>query len=462
MISNFKINSWCYKLFYEHHDFSNVSTKYYFGFDNSFISSVFIPCIVIIFYKIYALLYALIAKKIILIVDRQNQVRLNTVNNRSTVKKQVTQRDKSTNCCHNSFDMTYDLNDQNSEENEKPQNDGGGWNYIRRPGQKFSGESLSAEESDIFGGAQFGAHDDSHNQYYDDRADTLPTGQSEGLNQYYSPTYGTYYGTHPIAEPGGGNPAVVSITQQPEVTNVRPPSMVFVENENPTTNPSVSQNTIVPMDRINWRNIAALALTKLSVIQMNAIVFLKFLFFLLFKVKFFLALIFFKFILLSKFLTTLKLQTLLFFPFLPFFTYLVSPATVAFLIPGWIKNNLPLFNQTDSMYQPNNMTSSDSESKSVANEDSRSLGKVTFRQSAFRMPNSAKFTHFSVRELQLFSTISEIFIKHYPLNVWQNDSIKILNKILDSFQNDVLNSKNCIESIACRMAVLRRTGKIPL
>jgi len=118
------------------------------------------------------------------------------IKNHSTIKKQIqaTKNDESTNCCHNSFDLTYNLDDKNSKENEKL-NDGVGWNHIYRPGQILP-EGSSSVESTLFG---FGVHNDLPNQDYDDRAD--PVGQTEGLNQYYSPTYGTYYGTHPIAEP---------------------------------------------------------------------------------------------------------------------------------------------------------------------------------------------------------------------------------------------------------------------
>lgn len=393
-------------------------------------------------------------------VDRKKNFRLNTKNH-STIKKQIQtiKNDESTNCCQNSFDLTYNLDEKNSKENEKL-NDGDGWNYIHKPGQILHGGSSSVEGSDTLSGALFGigVHNDLLNQDYDDRAD--PVGQTEGLNQYYSPTYGTYYGTHPIAEPDGGSPVVVSNTQQPTMS-IRPTSMVVVENSTPP-NIFVPQNMVLQyMDRINWRKLALLALSKLGMFQINAVIFLKLLLLLSFKVKFFLIFIFFKFILLLKFLTFFKLQTLplLFFPLLPIVTYLMSPTTIGLLIPGWIKSNVELLNKTDSpksLFLPNTLVNSRSETDTI--DHSRNVKNSFFRQRMLRMATSPTFVRFSVLELQLLKIISDTVVKYSPLNEWLYNSIKLLSKILNYFQK-VLDSKNCFKRIACKIAILRKKSR---
>lgn len=213
-------------------------------------------------------------------------------------------KDKSTDCCHSTFDSTNDVVDENSEEKENTMN-GNGWTSIRRPGQKTP-EGLSAVVSQgDSDGFPFGfeVHNSLPSQDYDDTADSVK--QFNGLNQYYSPTYGIYYGTQQIPEPDGITIGS-SVTQSPQLLNM-------------STIQSTTSTSLVAMSKIIWKRIALLALSTVGLTTLYVIAPLKILFFLLFKVKYLLTVKFFKLLLLLNFFIFFNFQLLPLFV-LPFFS----------------------------------------------------------------------------------------------------------------------------------------------
>lgn len=216
-------------------------------------------------------------------------------------------KDKSTDCCHDSFDSINDVGDGNSKENENTMN-GNGWTSIRRPGQKTPEELSTVDsqgDSDGFP-FEFGVHNNLPSQNYDDTADSFK--QFNGLNQYYSPTYGIYYGTQQIPEPDDVTVGS-SITQSPPLLSM-------------STIQSTASTSLVAMLKIIWKRFALLALSKVGLTTLYVIAYLKILFFLLFKVKYLLVFKFFKLLLLLNFFIFFNLQLLPLFvlPFLSIFT----------------------------------------------------------------------------------------------------------------------------------------------
>lgn len=216
-------------------------------------------------------------------------------------------RNKSINCCHDSFDSINDVDDEKSKENESITN-GNGWTSIRRPGQMTSEELSAVDSQDDSDGFpfEFGIHNNLTNQDYDDKADSNK--QFNGLNQYYSPTYGIYYGTQQIPEPDGVTVGG-SITQSPQL-----PSVSAIQN--------TASTSLVAMNRRIWKRIVSLALSKIGLTPLYITAFLKILFFLLFKVKYLLIVKFFKLLSLLNFFTFFNFQLLpfIFLPFILIFT----------------------------------------------------------------------------------------------------------------------------------------------
>lgn len=337
------------------------------------------------------------------------------------------------------------MGNRGSKESENSR-DESGWTTMHGPEQILSGSTTSGN-SDSFSqpssglGLHYTASDD-----YENRYDTSPNRQAgETINEYFSPTYGTYYGTQPIPEPDGLSPIV--IPNRPLSTTSRP--MVIPQSAiTSTVQPSILSNQPVMMSNINWRRIGfILTLVKLWMVKMKAIGFLKALFLLLFKLKFFLVALFFKFILLLKLLLIFKFQVipLLFLPLLPIMVSLAYPLfTVGLLsIPGQIINTI--LGRVNMAVTPASASVSDSSSPSSAVVNS--------------IPGSATITQ---QPVQVLKTIPDSIIDPFRLFKGRSfDFAKSFDPTLQYFFQK-LNSENCVRRMACEMAFAGKTGKIPI
>jgi len=256
-------------------------------------------------------------------------------------------------------DSTLDVDDKGLKEVKNP-NYGVGWTTVFWPEQTFISKLISSEISEGIGGLSrpffgIGVLNPSR-KYYDNELDP-PTRQitmPPGLNEYFAPSIGTYFGTNPLVLPNGETSVLVSRPttdlQVPEVPNTNsqvPNTSPQVPNTNsqvPTINPQSSniQNVQIPtqspqqymtaMSNVNWQNVGILLwLIKLGLFKLKAVGFINTLFLFLFKIKLILTFVIFKFIFIFNILLFSKFFMSPLF-LLPLFSILVSIFSPTFMV----------------------------------------------------------------------------------------------------------------------------------
>jgi len=251
-------------------------------------------------------------------------------------------------------------------------NEENGWTLLFKPEQLFISNRTSLEIIESVSGLSRPSFEigvlNPPSEYDEDRLDPL-TRQAAGhpgLNTYYAPSIGIYYGNYPLVFPNGEmstlvsgpntnptvpspNPLAVPNTnskviifpesstnpQTPIVTN--PESLNIMNVQIPT--PSSDQYRI-KLSNLNWRRVGLLlAIIKLGLVKLKSVGFIKIFFFLL-KLKLLLILVLFKTISIFNMLLFSKFVVIPLFllPLLPIIVSMISPKFMVGLlsVPGKI------------------------------------------------------------------------------------------------------------------------------
>jgi len=280
-------------------------------------------------------------------------------------------------------DSIHDLSDTDLEETEN-NIEGNGWTTLFKPELSIS-NLTSSERIESVSGLSRPSFEIGilypPSKYNEDGIDSLTRQGSRvpGLNQYYAPSVGYYYGTGPLIFPNGEmsvlvpnpnpNPPVPNTNPpvpntNPSVPNTNPPAMVLPQSPTNPQEPIIiipessdimnvqiptpsSQQPIIDLSKLNWGRFGLfLAFIKLGLVKLKLLGFEKILLFFLFKLKLFLILVFFKTILVFNMLLFSKFVVLPLF-LLPIFSIIVSIISPTFMvgllsIPGKITKNMVL------------------------------------------------------------------------------------------------------------------------
>lgn len=224
-----------------------------------------------------------------------------------------------------------------------------------------------------------------------------------------------YPGGQPVVAPGYKHHVTYGGNMAPAYMNGHRPAGQYNMHSN------LHQQIQMIFDKIDWQKVGILALFKIGLAKLKAFGFLKILFLLVFKLKMFLIAMFFKFLLIAKLMKFFKLLMipLILVTLLPML--FSAPMVVGGLlsIPGRIIDFL-----TGPVYVPAAATKLFTEPTTGT-----PVGKTG--SPAFSKPDDSR------RMLELFDPALTIFRK-------------------------VLDSEKCVERIACRMAVVEKSGILPV
>jgi len=268
------------------------------------------------------------------------------------------------NFSENLQDSIHDVSDLEEIENPNEEN---GWTSLFKPEQLFISYPTSSEIIESVGGLSRPSFEigvlNSPSEYDEKRLDPLTRqgSMTPGLNTYFAPSIGTYYGTGPLILPNGEMSILVSgPNTNPTVPSTNPavPSINLpVQNTNPqviispesSTNPESSNimNVKIPtlsseqysitLNNLNWRRVGLLlAFIKLGVVKIKSVGFIKILFFFLFKLKLLLILVLFKTISIFNMLLFSK------FVVIPLFLLLLLPIIVSMILPKFMAGLLSI------------------------------------------------------------------------------------------------------------------------
>lgn len=257
---------------------------------------------------------------------------------------------------------------------------------------------------------------------------------------------------HPMGRPPYGSPAPYPYQaghkQAPMHMHYGPPHMVGHSGHYHHGAQADQYNVHSPLqqiqmitDKIDWQKVGILALFKVGLAKLKAFGFLKILFLLVFKLKMFLIAMFFKFLLIAKLMKFFKLLMipLIFLALLPIIASLFSaPMLVGGLlsIPGRIIDYL-----TGPVYAPVAATAATAYSAtggSTALPTTVTSAKIGTSDPS--KPGGGGGVELDRRRLETL----ELF----------DPAMTVFRKLLDS--------ERCVERIACRMAVVEKTGILPV
>lgn len=253
------------------------------------------------------------------------------------------------------------MTDKDSEEMENT-NYGNGWTTVFNSEQPFA-ELTPPEISEnvgVLSRPPSGTEElNSSNEYYDNMLDPLTRQMTRypGLNEYFAPSIGTYYGTQPLILPDGETSVLVSSSApNPQVPTTNP-QVPTTSSQVPTMNPQVpitnpqlpnintessniptvqiptsipQQHNMMTISNVNWQAVGILlAFIKLGLVKLKALGFIKTLLFFLFKLKLLLIHVFLKSILIFNMLVfKLFMFPLFLLPSLPIIASLISPTFI--------------------------------------------------------------------------------------------------------------------------------------
>lgn len=266
-------------------------------------------------------------------------------------------------------DSIHDSSDEDLKETEN-NIEGNGWTNLFKP--ELSISNLTSSERIERPSFEIGTlNPPSKDNEYGIDSLTRQASRFPGLNQYFAPSVGFYFGTGPLSLPNGEMSVLVSSANQnppvpntnpsvsntnppapntnPQVSNTNPPAIVLPQSP---TNPQESiiiipessdimnvqiptpssQKPIIDLSNLNLGRFALfLAFIKLGLFKLKLLGFIKILLFFLFKLKLFFILVFFKTILIFNKLLFSKFVVLPLF-LLPLFSIIVSIISPKFMV----------------------------------------------------------------------------------------------------------------------------------
>lgn len=298
-------------------------------------------------------------------------------------------------------------------------------------------------------------------QYNANKNPKIPEKQ---LLKHIPPTYKIDFKTHPIPDSRQDS----SILQPPEGIPAAAPNNIL----------SSSQPNKVPITyKLLWRRLGLMALIKLGLVKLKVIGFIKLLYLLLFKLKFVLVVLFLKFFSILKFI---KFSSLPLF-FLPFaaIIFLVTlktfPAYSSLILnmnnPSTLTSNTPIPNN-DNVMNPLDGTiqlieqiiSTPVETILVPSGQTQTVVVPPSQTQPVTVP-PVQTQPVVVPPVQT-QVIAGSNIPPDVIDAFNNiglryDPLEVMDPTLDLFQKE-LNSENCVERIACKIAANGKTGIIPL
>jgi len=201
------------------------------------------------------------------------------------------------------------------------------------------------------------------------------------------------------------------------------------------TNSNFHQQVQMIYDKIDWHKVGIMALVKIGLAKLKAFGFLKILFLIVFKLKMFLIAMFFKFLLITKLMKLLKLFMI------PLILLTVVPLLLSLfsgpmLVGGLLATPLRIL---DFLFGPILAPVSSTATTKVLTEPTAlpgtAVGKNGALSPSYKPDDSPVSDHH--RRLDMLDPALTVFRK-------------------------VLDSEKCVESIACRMAVVEKAGLLPL
>jgi len=303
-------------------------------------------------------------------------------------------------------------------------------------------------------------------QYDSNSNPKIPEGQ---LLKHIPPTYKIDFKTQPIID-----------AKQDSLT-LQPSEGIFAVQNNMSTSPQSIMKEVPVINELLWRRIGIMALIKLGFFKLKVIGFIKILYLLLFKLKFVLIVLFLKFFSLLKFIKFSSLS----FLFLPL-------TAIIFLMD--INNNPGIFSSANTpipKYNEEVMNSPDGTIQ-LTEEIVSTPGEITFvptgetvlvpTDETVLVPTDETVlvptgetetvvvpsgqTETVVVPSDQIPIIPSSNIPQDVVDAFLNvglryESLEVMDPTLDLFQTE-LNSEECVERIACKIAATGKTGIIPL
>lgn len=219
----------------------------------------------------------------------------------------------------------------------------------------------------------------------------------------------------------------------------------------------------VKESRLNLHEIGILALIKFFLLKLQVIGFQKIILFLVFKLKLFMAAMLFKFLLIMK--------------LMKFFKILILPLLLMQLLPiimqllrMRLENSTPEYTRPSSSGIINGITDSVpilSSGGTTSGVTSGNLlgggtgGTLVPQQTTInRLPGGSTLLPNSIAKSRLSDESGLSFLKSNHQNGQYRFPLKLPNPTLDIFEK-LLDSKKCLNKIACRIAVAEKAGIMP-
>jgi len=351
------------------------------------------------------------------------------------------------------------VNEKGSEENKNSIDRSGWTTSFNTSGQFIPGGlwlletpeiSSSSDQTHFRLRTHFENKKDTKNRFKQYDANSNPNIPERQLLKHIPPTYKIDFKTQPILD-----------AKQNSLT-LQPPEGIPAVQNNLSSSPQPTMKEVPIINELLWRRIGIMALIKLGLVKLKVIGFIKILYFLLFKLKFILIVLFLKFFTLLKFIKFSSLS----FLFLPL-------AAIIFLI----NNNQGIFSAANTPIPKYNeeVISSPDGTIQFTEEIVNTPGETTYvptgqtvlvpigetetvlvssgQKETILVPSGqTQVVPGSNIPQDVIDAFSNVGLRYEPLEV--------MDPTLVLFQTE-LNSEDCVERIACKIAATGKTGIIP-